>query len=444
MLNVTMTSAPERARRHSSKGLPLGRLGVTIILIFPLLSQLGCTTGAAEGRNPGECSDGVDNDGNGYYDCDENACKGSPDCAADMAGVPKTTGGGQLFAEGVIQDLALTLPDASLASLRVTPEQEVSGTLEWNGSAYTVAVRLKGNNSFRTIDQKPSFKIDVHAYDPAQDLDGLERLTLNNMIQDRTMMREHAYYWLSARFGLPAPRHAYARVTVNAEPYGLYGLVETMDEQLVNRAFPSDADGNLYESSGDDFLSDVNHFELEESGGLVPTPDDVDALVDVVEATRLSGFDAMIGERFARDKLLLFLAVDTVIGNGDGYVFNAHNYFAYHGAVSDRWQLLPWGADRSFNTEVCHSGDVVNPLDGVLAESCWADGGCAADLAEAIDAVLGPWDDEFPALIGATEALIRADAEVDLRREDAFEPEDLRGFVERRGDFMRACLNERE
>ena len=34
-----------------------------------------------EGRNPGECSDGADNDGNGDFDCNDAACKGSPDCA---------------------------------------------------------------------------------------------------------------------------------------------------------------------------------------------------------------------------------------------------------------------------------------------------------------------------------------------------------------------------
>ncbi|MFH1462936.1 MAG: MopE-related protein [Pseudomonadota bacterium] len=33
-----------------------------------------------EGKNPGECSDGADNDGDGLYDCDDDDCAGSPDC----------------------------------------------------------------------------------------------------------------------------------------------------------------------------------------------------------------------------------------------------------------------------------------------------------------------------------------------------------------------------
>jgi len=35
-----------------------------------------------EGDNPGECSDGADNDRDGLFDCDDDGCAGSPDCSA--------------------------------------------------------------------------------------------------------------------------------------------------------------------------------------------------------------------------------------------------------------------------------------------------------------------------------------------------------------------------
>jgi len=38
-----------------------------------------------EGRYPGECSDGADNDGDGAFDCNDTDCAGSPDCAPDEA-----------------------------------------------------------------------------------------------------------------------------------------------------------------------------------------------------------------------------------------------------------------------------------------------------------------------------------------------------------------------
>ena len=44
-----------------------------------------------EGDDAGECSDGADNDLDGYFDCQDNGCWGSPDCAG--TGTAGGTGG---------------------------------------------------------------------------------------------------------------------------------------------------------------------------------------------------------------------------------------------------------------------------------------------------------------------------------------------------------------
>ena len=36
-----------------------------------------------EGDEPGECSDGADNDQDGFYDCDDQDCWTAPDCTGD-------------------------------------------------------------------------------------------------------------------------------------------------------------------------------------------------------------------------------------------------------------------------------------------------------------------------------------------------------------------------
>jgi hypothetical protein len=40
-------------------------------------------TGNYEGDQPGECSDGADNDQDGLFDCDDPDCFGAPDCGGD-------------------------------------------------------------------------------------------------------------------------------------------------------------------------------------------------------------------------------------------------------------------------------------------------------------------------------------------------------------------------
>jgi hypothetical protein len=45
-----------------------------------LLLMLTACGGSSEGTNPGECTDGADNDGNGLFDCADPGCYMSPDC----------------------------------------------------------------------------------------------------------------------------------------------------------------------------------------------------------------------------------------------------------------------------------------------------------------------------------------------------------------------------
>lgn len=69
--------------------LPMTKPRVPIVIIASL-AQYGCggedtaadgQDGMLEGTNPGECSDGADNDSDGSYDCDDSDCRGAPDCA---------------------------------------------------------------------------------------------------------------------------------------------------------------------------------------------------------------------------------------------------------------------------------------------------------------------------------------------------------------------------
>ncbi len=347
--------------------------------------------------------------------------------------------GAELFREGVIHDLGLELSDAAITSLREEPTTQVEGTLSWKGAAYVVAVRLKGSTSFRPIDEKPSFKIDVHEYDREQELDGLERLTLNNMDQDGSMLREHGYYWLMRRMGVPAPRHGYARVSVNGEPYGLYGIIETLDEQFLKNTFPEDPDGNLYEADPADFLDDYDWFGLEEDGGVVPTWDDMDDLVDAVEETRSGGFYDMFQDRFD-PSVLDFLAVDMVTGNSDGYVYNFHNHLPYHKALGDTWAILPWGADQAFRKEIPPLGDLEKPAEGYLFLACWSDPTCGPALRERANRVLDLFEDELADELTATADLIEDACDDDPRRDKSCTLDSTLDFVEDRVDYLRPYL----
>ena len=43
----------------------------------------GCDEGPREGAEPGECSDGLDNDEDALIDCADDNCAGAPECLGD-------------------------------------------------------------------------------------------------------------------------------------------------------------------------------------------------------------------------------------------------------------------------------------------------------------------------------------------------------------------------
>lgn len=350
---------------------------------------------------------------------------------------PRATGGADgalLFEPGVIQELDLSLDADARDRLADDPRADVVATLRWRGEDYTVGLGLKGSSSFRTLDGKAAFKIDVHEWDPDARIDGLKRFSLNNMVADAAMAREHTYYWLCERLGVPVIRHTYARVRIDGELYGLYGLLEALDEQLVKRVWPSDEDGPLYEASGADFTRDRSWFELREEGvGL-----EVASIIDVVEDTPAEGWLPLLESHFDVDSLMTHLALDIVTGNPDGYVFNRHNYYVYGAPRAQRWFLTPWGTDRSFmRAQLPVDGDLETPEVGVLVVRCVEVTDCRERLYGRVREVAEAWETlDVVGHLDTVLALIADDCEADPRKEWGCDPDAFRDLVIARAQFV--------
>ena len=93
-----------------------------------------------------------------------------------------------------------------------------------------VAIRGKGNTSLTQVEQygnsRYSFKVEFEHYDNALSYYGLDKLSLNNLIQDNTMLKDYLCYQLMGSFGVDAPLCSFVYITVNGEDWGLYLAVE--------------------------------------------------------------------------------------------------------------------------------------------------------------------------------------------------------------------------
>lgn len=305
------------------------------------------------------------------------------------AGEPAPGPAGWLFDPGKVVEIDLGLPPASIAALEAAPEEEyMPGTFELrvDGVAQgpplgAVGIRLKGGlGSFRPLGRKAAFKVKFDEFADDQTYFGLEKLTLNNMVQDPTTMREALAYEAFRAVGVAAPRTGYALVRVNGDLYGLYLNVETLDEIALSRWFASTR--HLYEGSyGADARTGAPPFEVDE--GSKKDLGDLKALTAAAEDDDGDWSEGMAG--FADlGQMTRMWAVERIVGHWDSYSGQIgsqwpNNYYL-HSDTEGRFRMLPWGTDQTW--EVRLGFDQAGA--GLLFARCMADASCAAAYRDAL------------------------------------------------------------
>jgi hypothetical protein len=267
----------------------------------------------------------------------------------------------ELFAPENLVRLDLELPPDSLQRLEESPYEYAVGSLRYRDQTLgAIGVRLKGEASFRELDDKPAFRLKLDELVDGQRLFGLKRLTLNNDVQDPSSLSQSLVYRLFRAAGMPAPRCNHALVYVNGEYYGLYSNVETEDKAFLARWFSSD-DGNLYEEGASDLVPGAaSTFELETNEDQDDRRD-LEALIAALERATPANFSEIVGQELDLDQFLSFAALEALAGGEDGYsyVLGAPNNFRlYRDPDTDRFVFLPWGLDRAlrprFEPELIH------------------------------------------------------------------------------------------
>src|SRR5204862_5679107 len=110
-----------------------------------------------------------------------------------------------------------------------------------------VAARFKGNGSYllSLYGSKQSFKVDLNKFTKRQKLASVDELNFNNLIYDRSYMSDALAYEFFRDAGVPAPRTAYAWLSISEggkwdhQPLGLYLMVEVLDAAFTLDRFGS-------------------------------------------------------------------------------------------------------------------------------------------------------------------------------------------------------------
>ena len=340
-----------------------------------------------------------------------------------------------------VAGIEFTLTDAARDDLAADPETYVPAELEITANAGTysdtVGLRLKGTTSFRTLDGKAAFKVKFKEFGGEKFL-GLKKLTLNNMVEDPSMIRETLAYELFRAAGVPASRTGYAYVSVNGADYGVYVNVETMDDVSLPLWFGSTE--HLYEGGYDVDVrtSDLGNYEVDEGdeGDL----SDLEGLVGALEGAGGS-FSQRLAGRADLTEMAREWAVEKYAGAWDNYTSNSgdkrpNNYYL-HSDTSGLFSIIPWGQDSSLSAGI--------PLDGpggTLFEGCRSDPACYGQFRQVLATLPGAVTAlGLEAQTAQLAAMLAPWQAIDPRREYSLakiaeEVEDTREFLELRpGDL---------
>ena len=233
-----------------------------------------------------------------------------------------------------------------------------SATVTLDGETHQeVGVRKKGFLGSQS-DIKPSLKLRYDKYVDGQSLGGvMERITLNNGVQDPSMVNTCLAYQVFAAAGNPAPLCNFATVTVNGKNLGLYVHVEEIKPPFLARHFDS-AEGNLYEGTVSDFTPEYRGTLEKKTNEDANDWSDIDAVVASLLDPSDAGLEALEA-LVDLDRFLSFWATEVLVAHWDGYTGDRNNYHFYR-EPGGPFLFIPWGVDDTF-----HLKDDPNPFDDI-------------------------------------------------------------------------------
>ncbi len=222
-----------------------------------------------------------------------------------------------------------------------------------------VGLRYKGNSTYLMTARnlKRSLKVDLDKHDDAARFHGLKSLTLNCGVLDPSRGREALAYWVYRAAGVPAPRTAFAEVSLTVpgkydkEHVGFYTLVESVDKNFLRLHYKNDR-GLLMKPEriftlahlGDDWERYKDSYQPKREA----TKAESQRVIDFTKLVN-TGTDAEFNKEIANyldiDAFLKYMAATAVLANLDSFFTLGHNYCLYLHPDTNKFHFIPWDVD---------------------------------------------------------------------------------------------------
>lgn len=345
----------------------------------------------------------------------------------------------RVFSEDTIRSFELILAPESLAVIDANPtaEQWVTGTLVMDGdTAKGVGIRYKGAEGawYACVEGGPwgggrkicplNMKVKIDHTDRDATFHGLKSFQFHAMNDHASLLTEKVSYWFVHRMGIPAPRTAHCRLSINGRFEGFFLHVEEIDSRFVDTWQPG-SDGNLFKEvwplSWDSTAnSDQTFVDALHTNGKHPEVARMHAFAAQLDSAKdLAAVRAAMERWLDVPEMLAFAATSFALDNDDGpfhwYALNSsgqgsrpHNFYWMEDPARDKLRLVPWDLDKSF--QLVANPDMTNAIEiqdawGTTSHDCrnfgpdWPQRSAACDK---LIAGMASYDDLYQAKLRAT------------------------------------------
>ena len=272
-------------------------------------------------------------------------------------------------------------------------------------------IKTKGNLTLSSVwnsdSDRFSFTVNFGKYikkktdGKTQNFHGLSKVAFNNIYGDASLMKEYLSYELMTKMGVDTPCYSLVNLYVNDELWGVYMMVESIDDSLTERTLgeksdylvkPESSGGDLvYDSALDEYIDENGDFNFDDIeyptdssnplykyNGLwendEDTFDDVKDMLPTVfkwmkQLNELSNTEDANTDDYIEqlesimdvDSILRYFAANTYLVNLDSYQSEKMQNYALYMSKEGVAHILPWDYNYSFGGYgVSNAAEMVN------------------------------------------------------------------------------------
>ena len=273
----------------------------------------------------------------------------------------KAGNGDSIFNMQYVHTLHITFPYPAFYDSLLntnTTDQYLNVAIDFNGELFSdIGIKVKGNSSFTNPSQKKSFKLDFNVFIPGQDIHGLKKLNFNNLFKDPSFMREKLANDFLIDHDIPAPRTTYCNVYMNGQLWGLYAILEEVDDEFCKDWFDNN-DGNLFKGDPHGDLkwkgsATQSLYETEyelKNNSTANNWSDLISMIDVINNTAAANLYPALEAKLETKGFVKQWAALNMFSSLDSYIGSGHNYYVYHDTLSNQFRWISWDNNETFGS----------------------------------------------------------------------------------------------